>query len=71
MIGVLTFLAGLATLGTGIAVHALTLPTEFIGPDNTVLTVDGKHSIITGISDLRYTEIISGIDSGTTVYQPK
>lgn len=29
MIGILTFLAGLATLGTGIAVHALTLPTEF------------------------------------------
>jgi Zn-dependent membrane protease YugP len=29
MIGILTFIAGLATLGTGIAVHALTLPTEF------------------------------------------
>lgn len=29
MIGVVTFLAGLATLGTGIVVHALTLPTEF------------------------------------------
>jgi Zn-dependent membrane protease YugP len=29
MIGIVTFLAGLATLGTGIAVHALTLPTEF------------------------------------------
>jgi len=28
MIGILTFLAGLATLGTGIVVHALTLPTE-------------------------------------------
>jgi Zn-dependent membrane protease YugP len=28
-IGVLTFLAGLMTLGTGVAVHALTLPTEF------------------------------------------
>jgi hypothetical protein len=29
MIGILTFIAGLATLGAGIAVHALTLPTEF------------------------------------------
>lgn len=29
MIGIMTFFAGLATLGTGIVVHALTLPTEF------------------------------------------
>ena len=29
VIGVLTFLAGLATLGTATVVHALTLPTEF------------------------------------------
>jgi len=29
VIGLLTFLAGLATLGTGTLVHALTLPTEF------------------------------------------
>ena len=28
-IGLLTFLGGLATLGTGTVVHALTLPTEF------------------------------------------
>ncbi len=29
LIGLLTFLGGLATLGTGTAIHALTLPTEF------------------------------------------
>lgn len=29
VIGLLTFFAGLATLGTGVAIHALTLPTEF------------------------------------------
>lgn len=29
LIGVLTFLGGLATLGTGTLIHALTLPTEF------------------------------------------
>lgn len=51
--------------------NALTLPTEFIGPDGSVLTADGKRRVVTGISDLRYTEIISGIDSGTTVYQPE
>lgn len=29
MLGIMAFLAGLATLGTGILVHAMTLPTEF------------------------------------------
>jgi HlyD family secretion protein len=51
--------------------NALTLPTEFIGPDNSVLTADGKQRVVTGISDLRHTEIISGIDTTTIVYQPQ
>lgn len=46
----------------------LTLPTEYIGPDNNVLTADGKRAVVTGVSDLRYTEIISGIDTSTTIY---
>lgn len=49
--------------------NTMTLPTEFIGPDNRVLTEDGERRVVTGISDLRYTEIISGIDTNTIVYQ--
>ncbi|WP_273445350.1 efflux RND transporter periplasmic adaptor subunit [Neolewinella agarilytica] len=51
--------------------NTMTLPTELIGPDNQVLTEDGERQVVTGISDLRYTEIISGIDSNTIVYQPE
>lgn len=49
--------------------RTLTLPSELIGPDNTVITAEGKRSVVTGISDLRYTEILSGLDTSTLVYQ--
>ncbi|NJC25597.1 efflux RND transporter periplasmic adaptor subunit [Neolewinella antarctica] len=51
--------------------NTLILPTEFIGPDNQVFTADGAQSVVTGISDLRYTEIISGLDTNALVYQPE
>lgn len=47
----------------------LTLPTELIGAGNVVRTAEGERRVITGISDLRSTEIISGIDTSTVVYQ--
>ena len=46
MIGVLTFLAGLATLGTGIAVHALTLPTEFDASFGRALPLIRQHDLL-------------------------
>lgn len=49
--------------------NVLTLPTEFIGPDKLVMTPDGERRVETGISDLRLTEIISGLDTSTIVYQ--
>lgn len=49
--------------------NIMTLPTELISPDNNVLTEDGERRVVTGISDLRYTEIISGIDTNTIIYQ--
>jgi HlyD family secretion protein len=49
--------------------NTMTLPSEFIGPDNKVITADGERQVITGISDLRYTEIISGIDTSTVIFQ--
>lgn len=50
---------------------AITLPTEFIGPGDSVQTADGKKAVVTGIADFRYTEIISGIDTTTLVYKPE
>lgn len=49
--------------------NVLTLPSEFIGPDNTVMTPEGERQLETGISDLRFTEIISGLDTNTIIYQ--
>ena len=46
MIGIFTFIAGLATLGTGIAVHALTLPTEFDASFRRALPLIRKHALL-------------------------
>jgi Zn-dependent membrane protease YugP len=46
MIGVLTFIAGLATLGTGIVVHALTLPTEFDASFRRALPLIREHALL-------------------------
>jgi Zn-dependent membrane protease YugP len=46
MIGILTFVAGLATLGTGIAVHALTLPTEFDASFRRALPLIRQHGLL-------------------------
>lgn len=46
IIGVLGFLAGLATLGTGIVVHALTLPTEFDASFGRAMPLIRQHEIL-------------------------
>jgi uncharacterized protein len=45
-IGMLTFLGGMATLGSGIAVHALTLPTEFDASFRRALPLMHQRSIL-------------------------
>lgn len=51
--------------------NVLTLPSVLISEDNQVLTDDGWVQISTGISNLKYTEIINGIDTSTVVYKPE
>lgn len=46
MIGIITFFAGMATLGTGIAVHALTLPTEFDASFRRALPLIREHALL-------------------------
>lgn len=46
MIGIFTFIAGLATLGAGIAVHALTLPTEFDASFRRALPLIRQHALL-------------------------
>lgn len=49
--------------------NVLVLPAELIGANGTVITEAGEQNVVTGVTDFRYTEIISGIDSNTVVYQ--
>lgn len=51
--------------------NVVVLPAEFIGANNTVVTDAGEQTVVTGITDFRHTEIISGIDTSTLVYQAK
>ena len=46
IVGILGFFAGLATLGTGIVVHALTLPTEFDASFGRALPLLREHTIL-------------------------
>jgi hypothetical protein len=45
-IGIMTFFAGMATLGTGILVHALTLPTEFDASFGRALPLLRQQSVL-------------------------
>jgi hypothetical protein len=45
-LGILMFLSGLATLATGIVVHALTLPTEFDASFSRALPLLRRHALL-------------------------
>jgi Zn-dependent membrane protease YugP len=45
-IGILMFLSGMATLATGIIVHALTLPTEFDASFGRALPLLRRHALL-------------------------
>lgn len=64
-------LSGEANIIISSRANTITLPSEFIGPDNTVRTEEGEKRVVTGISDFRRTEIISGLDTNTLVYKPE
>ncbi|NND05203.1 MAG: HlyD family efflux transporter periplasmic adaptor subunit [Saprospiraceae bacterium] len=50
--------------------NALTIPTEYLSGPNMVRTIDGDKMVSTGITNLNFVEIISGIDSATVLLKP-
>ncbi|HSP11081.1 MAG TPA: efflux RND transporter periplasmic adaptor subunit [Salegentibacter sp.] len=50
---------------------ALVIPKEFLLDENQVLTEDGPVKIVTGLQDMEYIEIISGIEENEPVYKPE
>ena len=50
--------------------RSLAIPSGFIfAGDSVILEKEGKHKVKTGLKNLEYVEILSGIDSTTAVYK--
>ena len=49
----------------------LTIPKEYVNDDSTVETTDGKQSIKTGLENLEFIEVLSGISEETKIYKPE
>jgi multidrug efflux pump subunit AcrA (membrane-fusion protein) len=49
----------------------LTIPKNYLIDDNKVETDIGLVTIITGLQDMEYIEVIEGIDKDTYIYKPK
>ena len=50
--------------------NALIIPTEYLMPNNMILTNDGEISVTTGMKNLEFVEILSGIDTNTVIIKP-
>lgn len=63
-------LSGEANIIVGNRENALIIPSEYLLDGNKVLTKSGELPVIVGIKNLKYVEIISGIDSTTLLIKP-
>lgn len=63
-------LAGEANIIVGRRKNALTIPTDYLLDGNKVLTADGEISILLGVKNLDFVEILEGIDSTTLIFRP-
>lgn len=60
-------LSGEANIIVSIRQNVLVIPSDYLLPNNKVLTDEGEKSVKTGMKNLKFTEIISGIDSSTVL----
>lgn len=51
--------------------NILTIPKSYIMPDNMVKTDEGLISITTGLQNMEYIEVISGLTKDTYIYKPE
>lgn len=64
-------LSGEANIIIGKRQNVLTIPTEYLGQDQTVQTADGVKNVKVGIRNLDFVEVMSGIDTGTVLLKPE
>ncbi len=62
-------LSGEANIIISTKQNILTLPSQYINEDKKVNTDNGLVSVEIGMKNLKYTEIISGIDTSSIIYQ--
>lgn len=63
-------LSGEANIIVGRRANALTIPAEYLLKGNKVLTNDGERTVTIGVKNLKYVEVLSGIDSNTVLKKP-
>ncbi len=51
--------------------NILTIPKSYIVPDNKVKTANGLVTITTGLQNMEYIEVISGLTKDTYIYKPE
>ncbi len=64
-------LSGEANIMVGKREKAMVIPSEYLIPGNKVLTNEGEKTVKTGIKNMRFIEITSGIDTSTVLLKPK
>lgn len=63
-------LSGEANIIVAIRENVLTIPANYLKPGNTIVTPDGEKTVITGMKNMDFVEIISGIDTSTILIKP-
>ena len=64
-------LAGEGNIVVGVKEDALTIPREYVVNQNQVRTRDGMVSIVTGLENLEFVEVLSGLEEDTTILLPE
>ncbi len=63
-------LAGEANIIISRRNNTIVIPAEYLLPNNKVMTNDGEKNIKVGLKNLEFVEILSGIDTTTTIIKP-
>jgi multidrug efflux pump subunit AcrA (membrane-fusion protein) len=64
-------LSGEANIMVATRKNAMIVPSEYVIEGNKVITSDGEQEVKIGVTNMEFTEILSGIDTTTTLIKPE
>ncbi|MFK7937665.1 MAG: efflux RND transporter periplasmic adaptor subunit [Saprospiraceae bacterium] len=64
-------LAGEANIIIDVRENVLIIPTEYLLPNNKVITPAGEKEVKIGVKNIQFIEIVAGIDSSTVLIKPE